>query len=106
MRGSRVVEPRYHFAGAEGQTCVGDKELCGDAVGRSGDFGSGDPVGERGTSAELAARHVDDARGDQPCGYAEDHRRDDLRPRLDAPGRTAGPIYGGAEAPTDPHVRL
>jgi hypothetical protein len=55
MRGSRVVEPRYPFAGAEGQTCVGDKELCGDAVGRSGDFGSGDPVGERGTSAELAA---------------------------------------------------
>jgi hypothetical protein len=48
--------------------------------GRSGDFGSGDPVGERGASAELAARRVDDAGGDQPCGYPEDHRPYDLRP--------------------------
>jgi hypothetical protein len=31
------------------------------AGGRSGDFGSGDPVGERGASAELAARRVGDA---------------------------------------------
>ena len=59
--------------------------------GRSGEFGSGDPVGERGASAELAARRVGDAGGDQPCGYAEDHRPYDLRPRMDAHGATAGP---------------
>jgi hypothetical protein len=89
-----------------GQKCAGHREARGDVVGRRGNFGSGNSVVERGTSAELAARRVDDAGGDQPCGYPEDHRRDDLRPRLDAHGATAGPVYGGAEAPTDPHVRL
>jgi hypothetical protein len=35
--------------------------------GRSGDFGSGDPVGERGASAELAARRGDDAGAINPA---------------------------------------
>ena len=79
---------------------AGHKEARGDVVGRSGDFCSGEPIGERGASVEFAAGRVDDARGDQPCGYAEDHRRDDLRPRMDTHGATAGPVYGGAEAPS------
>jgi len=33
--------------GRGGQMCAGDKEIRGDVVERSGDFGSGDPVGER-----------------------------------------------------------
>jgi len=71
MRGSRAIEPRYPFRRRGGRECAGDKELCGDVVERSGDFGSGGPVGERGASAELAARRVGDAGGDQPCGYAQ-----------------------------------
>jgi len=49
-------------------------------AGRSDDLGSVDSVCKRGASAELAARRVDDTGSGQPCGDAEDHRRDDLHP--------------------------
>jgi len=75
-------------------------------AGRSDDLGSVDSVCKRGASAELAARRVDDTGSGQPCGDAEDHRRDDLHPGVDAHSAPGGRVYGGVEAPTDGCVRL
>src|ERR1700758_905798 len=105
VRGSRAVERRYPFAGPEGRSAPATRRYaaCGRAQRR---IWFGRSCWRAGPSAELAARRVGDAGGDQPCGYAEDHRPYDLRPRMEAHGATAGPVYGGAEAPTDPRVRL
>jgi hypothetical protein len=61
----RAAIPFRRRGGSE--KCAGHKEARGDVVGRRGNFGSGDTVVERGTSAELAARRVDDTGGDQPA---------------------------------------
>ena len=104
LRGSRAVEPRYPFGGARASAPATRRHAAmwsGAAA-----FWLWRPCWRAGRERRAAARRVDDARGDQPCGYAEDHRRDDLRPRMDAHDATAGPVYGGAEAPTDPYIRL
>ena len=77
-RCNRHYAAGYPLRRRGGHDCAGDNGARGDGVGRSGDLGSGDSVGKRGASAELAARRFDDTGSDQPCGDAKDHRGDDL----------------------------